>query len=217
VHRFLLAALAALLIAAVAAPPALAGTTRTDTPASVITPYYDSGQWSSDIAAVVKKAKANLKKDLADDRAAHTPALVLDIDETAVFNAPCLEPVDWDLSGLAVCAVNGDGAVTPVRSLYQYARKKHVKVVFITGRPQALAGTTTDELKRLGYSSGFQLVLKPATDTQDSVIPYKSAARATVERHGYTILANVGDQLSDLAGGHSVRRYKLPNPVYLIT
>ena len=43
------------------------------------------------------------------------------------------------------------------------------------------------------------------------------AARATVERHGYTILANVGDQRSDLAGGHSLRRYKLPNPVYLIS
>ena len=98
-----------------------------------------------------------------------------------------------------------------------YARTKHVKVVFITGRPEALAGATTAELKRLGFSSGFQLVLRPATDTRDSVIPYKSAARATVERRGYTILANVGDQRSDLAGGHSLRRYKLPNPVYVIT
>ena len=142
---------------------------------------------------------------------------MLDIDETSVFNAPCLEPVDWGLSGLAICAVNGEGMATPVLSLYKYARKKGVEVVMITGRPQALAGVTTRLLKRLGYSSGFQLVLRPATDTRDSVIPYKSAARATVERHGYTILANVGDQRSDLAGGHSLRRYKLPNPVYLIT
>ena len=211
------ALLAALLFVLACASPAVAATIRTDTPGTAITSYYDSGQWSRDITTVVKKAKANLKKDLAADRATHSPALVLDVDETSVFNAPCLEPVDWDLSGLAVCAVNGDGVATPVLSLYKYARTKHVKVVFITGRPEALAGTTTAELKRLGFSSGFQLVLRPATDTQDSVIPYKSAARATVERHGYTILANVGDQQSDLAGGHSLRRYKLPNPVYLIT
>jgi predicted secreted acid phosphatase len=211
------ALLAALVFVLACASPAVAATIRTDTPGSAITSYYDSGQWSRAIATVVKKAKANLKQDLAADRARHSPALVLDVDETSVFNAPCLEPVDWDLSGLAVCAVNGDGVATPVLSLYKYARTKHVKVVFITGRPEALAGTTTAELKRLGFSSGFQLVLRPASDTQDSVIPYKSAARATVERRGYTILANVGDQRSDLAGGHSLRRYKLPNPVYLIT
>jgi predicted secreted acid phosphatase len=166
---------------------------------------------------VVKKAKSNLKQDLAANRATHTPALVLDIDETSVFNAPCLEPVDWDLVGLATCVATGNGVATPVLSLYRYARKKNVKVVMITGRPAAVAGVTTDELKRLGYSSGFQLVTKPASYTLDSVIPYKSGARAAVERHGYTILANVGDQQSDLAGGHSLRRYKLPNPVYLIT
>jgi acid phosphatase len=210
------ALLAVLVLVLACASPAVAATIRTDTPGSAITPYYDSGQWSRDIATVVKKAKANLKQDLSADRAAHSPALVLDIDETSVFNAPCLEPVDWDLSGLAVCAVNGDGVATPVLSLYKYARTKHVKVVFITGRPEALAGATTAELK-LGFSSGFQLVLRPATDTRDSVIPYKSAARATVERRGYTILANVGDQRSDLAGGHSLRRYKLPNPVYFIS
>jgi hypothetical protein len=33
----------------------------------------------------------------------------------------------------------------------------------------------------------------------------------------YTILENLGDQRSDLAGGHARHRYKLPNPVYVIT
>ena len=216
-HTRALAALIALLVVLALAGPAAASTIRTDVPGSQITTYYDSGQWSRDISAVVKKAKANLKQDLANDRAMRSPALVLDIDETSVFNAPCFEPVDWDLSGLAVCVVNGDGVATPVLSLYKYARKQHVKVVFITGRPEAVGGTTTAELKRLGFSSGFQLVLRPASDTQDSLVPYKSGARATVERHGYTILANVGDQRSDLLGGHSLRRYKLPNPVYITT
>src|SRR5262249_35417977 len=201
------AVLILLLLGLALASPAAAATFRTDVPSSQITTYYDSGQWSRDISAVVKKAKSNLKSDLASDRAPHNPALVLDIDETSVFNAPCLEPVDWDLIGLPTCIANGNGVATPVLSLYKYARKKHVRVVFITGRPQVVAGTTNTELKRLGYSSGYQLVLRPATDTTDSVIPYKSAARATVERHGYTIVANVGDQRAHLARGPSPRPY----------
>jgi len=30
------------------------------------------------------------------------------------------------------------------------------------------------------------------------------------------VLVNVGDQWSDLDGGHSIASYKLPNPIYLI-
>ena len=60
-------------------------------------------------------------------------------------------------------------------------------------------------------------MLKPASYTQDTLVPYKSGARATFERHGYTILENVGDQQSDLAGGRVRHRYKLPNPVYVTT
>ena len=217
--RRLLAAVAVVVAIAVVTPVAVAtaDTTRTSTPGSALTAYYDAGQWRDAVAAVVKKVKANLKKDLSSSTAPRHPAIVLDIDETSVFNAPCLEPVDWDLSGLATCAVDGEGTVTPVLSLYRYARKQGVRVVMITGRPQALAGVARQLLRRLGYSSGFQLVLRPASDTRNSVVPYKSAARAAVERRGFTILANVGDQRSDLAGGHAKRRYKLPNPAYLIT
>ena len=33
---------------------------------------------------------------------------------------------------------------------------------------------------------------------------------------GYTIVANMGDQPSDLAGGHAERAFLLPNPFYRI-
>ena len=46
------------------------------------------------------------------------------------------------------------------------------------------------------------------------MVPYKSGARRAVERRGYTILANLGDQRSDLKGGYSERTYKLPNVIY---
>src|SRR5215212_1674369 len=181
------ALLGAALAVLALAAPAGAVTTRTPTPGAEISAYYDSGRWSDDI------------------------------DETSLFNAPCLEPVNWDLRGLATCAAQGGGVATPAVRLYNLARRKHVTVAFITGRPDAIASVTRQNLRDQGFHRGYKLVLKPASYTQDSVVPYKSDARATFRRQGYTILENVGDQQSDLAGGHARHRYKLPNPVYVIT
>jgi hypothetical protein len=36
------------------------------------------------------------------------------------------------------------------------------------------------------------------------------------EAEGYTIVANIGDQPSDLAGGHSERTFLPPDPFYRI-
>jgi hypothetical protein len=211
------APLVALLALLALAAPATAATTRTPTPGPEISAYYDSGGWSDDIAAVIKRASTTLRRDLAARKAPRRPMIVLDIDETSLFNAPCLEPVDWDLNGLATCVAQGRGVATPVVRLYNLARRRHVTVAFITGRPDAFASVTKQNLRDQGFDRGYKLVLKPASYTQDSVVPYKSGARATFERQGYTIIENVGDQQSDLAGGHARHRYKLPNPVYVIT
>ena len=208
--------LAALAFVALAAP-AGAATTRTSTPGAEISAYYNSGRWSGDIAAVVKRASTRLRRDLAARKPRSSSFLALAFAETSLFNAPCLEPVDWDLSGLGTCAVQGGGVATPTVRLYNLARRKHVTVAFITGRPDAIASVTKQNLRDQGFDRGFRLVLKPASYTQDSVVPYKSGARATFQRQGYTILENLGDQQSDLAGGHARHRYKLPNPVYVIT
>jgi acid phosphatase len=40
--------------------------------------------------------------------------------------------------------------------------------------------------------------------------------RAAIEDEGYTIVANVGDQPSDLEGGHAERAFLLPNPFYRV-
>ena len=41
-------------------------------------------------------------------------------------------------------------------------------------------------------------------------------ARAKIAAQGFTIIANVGDQPSDLAGGCVERAFLLPNPFYRI-
>jgi hypothetical protein len=39
---------------------------------------------------------------------------------------------------------------------------------------------------------------------------------ASVETQGYDIVANFGDQYSDLNGGFADRTYKIPNPMYYL-
>ena len=53
--------------------------------------------------------------------------------------------------------------------------------------------------------------------TKCSTIEYKSSTRKYVEKHfGFRVVANFGDQFSDLIGGSSDRAVKLPNPTYYL-
>jgi predicted secreted acid phosphatase len=47
-------------------------------------------------------------------------------------------------------------------------------------------------------------------------IQYKSGTRAYIESKGYDIVANFGDQFSDLLGGFANKTFKLPNPNYYL-
>jgi hypothetical protein len=49
-----------------------------------------------------------------------------------------------------------------------------------------------------------------------TTIHYKSATRGYVESLGYDIVANFGDQFSDLVGGFADRTFKMPNPNYFL-
>jgi predicted secreted acid phosphatase len=47
-------------------------------------------------------------------------------------------------------------------------------------------------------------------------IQYKSGTRAYIESKGYDIVANFGDQFSDLIGGFADKTFKMPNPNYYL-
>jgi hypothetical protein len=45
---------------------------------------------------------------------------------------------------------------------------------------------------------------------------YKSLTRQHIESLGYDIVANFGDQFSDLNGGFADETFKIPNPMYFL-
>jgi len=49
-----------------------------------------------------------------------------------------------------------------------------------------------------------------------TTIHYKAATRAHIQSLGYDIVANVGDQFSDLKGGSADATFKIPNPTYYL-
>jgi predicted secreted acid phosphatase len=53
-------------------------------------------------------------------------------------------------------------------------------------------------------------------DTSCPTIKYKSGTRAYIESQGYDIVANFGDQFSDLLGGFADKTFKMPNPNYYL-
>ena len=52
--------------------------------------------------------------------------------------------------------------------------------------------------------------------TSCPTIQYKSGTRAYIESQGYDIVADFGDQFSDLLGGYADKTFKMPNPNYYL-
>ena len=110
-------------------------------------------------------------------------------------------------------------AITPTRDLFDLAKAEHVTVFFITGRSEGAIerAATETNLHRAGYGGWRHLYLRTKAFAEDrSVASFKTWARGEIEAQGYTIIANVGDQWSDLENGRAERAFKLPNPFYTI-
>ena len=99
--------------------------------------------------------------------------------------------------------------IAPTVELYRTAREHDIAVFFITGRAERLRAVTEANLKNVGYTDFAGATFNSPDYKQPSIVPFKSQARADIEAQGYTIIANVGDQDSDLDGGHGGCPHKL--------
>ncbi len=144
-------------------------------------------------------------------------AIVFDVDETVLSNYSAIVADGFVYGPKSQAeAVDEIGvAIKPSLDLYKLARAKGITVFFITGRPEAQRAPTEHNLQREGFTDYQQVILKPAGFT-GTTVAYKSGARGAIEQQGYRIVASVGDQYSDLAGGHEERAFKLPNPFYYL-
>ena len=89
-------------------------------------------------------------------------------------------------------------------------------VFFITGRPNRSAPPPSAICARPAIDGFAGLDMVPDGQHFAHAADFKAPRRAAIEAAGYTVIANMGDQPSDLAGGHAQRAFLLPNPFYRI-
>lgn len=191
-----------------------------------LTAYKTTGQYDADLSAVATEAKQYLNERLGK---VEKPAIVLDIDETALSNYPALKINDYgfiiggacDLEKgpcgfLAWIDMAKGAAIATTLELFRFARENNIAVFFITGRPERTREATEKNLREVGYDGWEKVVLKPNDMKVPSAADYKAPVRCEINAQGYNIVVNMGDQPSDLAGGCAEKSFLLPNPYYRI-
>jgi len=182
--------------------------------------YHDSGEYNKDIKNVINQAMRYLK--IYQSRHLHTqkkPAIVLDIDETTLSNYSDIAKRDFGgtMDAFRKDMVKGtDPAIEPMLKLYRYAKSNNIAVFFITGRMEDKRSITIANLENAGYHDWDGLTLRKGKFQTAPAAVYKTAKRKELTEQGYDIILNIGDQKSDLRGGYADKRFKLPNPYYLI-
>jgi predicted secreted acid phosphatase len=191
------------------------------------TAYHDSGAYDRDVALVARQAVEWISERAPSAR---RPALVLDVDDTALSNwevitrdnfgrpigGPCDLALDGPCGWAAWDELGQDPAIGPTLQLFQKARAMGVTVFFITGRPENQRQATERNLATVGYEGYEKLYAVPNGANFSSATDFKAPIRAEIEQAGFTIIANMGDQPSDLFGGHAERMFLLPNPFYRV-
>jgi predicted secreted acid phosphatase len=199
----------------------------------VSSPYIDE---VAGIVADNKDRLINQCKRLVRDGL--RPAVVFDADDTTLwtydmedgamhFNFdPVVQDRDW-VQPQAFPATPG------MPALVNAVGAAGCTVVGLTGRRTFQRDATLGNLAKVGYTAftpeNYYTKWDAGTTPDPSIfggtpcaagscstIQYKSAVRAYVESQGYEIIANFGDQFSDLIGGHADRTVKLPNPTYYL-
>lgn len=182
--------------------------------------YHDEGDYERDIAQVADWAIAWIEQRGARRTADERLVVLMDVDETVLSNYPHMVardfgyvPSEW-VKWVERAAAP---AIEPMREVYRTARRLDIAVVFLTGRatPEEERGTV-ENLRIAGMGDYERIIFKGPTDTAPTAAERKRIRRIQLEEEGFTIIASLGDQGSDLAGGHAERIFKLPNPFYQV-
>ncbi|MGV9883168.1 HAD family acid phosphatase [Streptomyces sp. NPDC003006] len=191
--------------------------------------------YAKDLARIQAKAKKDMRKAAHKTRHGKKPAIVLDVDDTALLSFDYEKSTNftydndsWD----AYVKAAKRPAVFGMPELVKYAKSKGVEVFFLTGLAESQREGAVTNLAKAGYATKLDRAhvftknkpnppaylshcATPAAWKCDTV-QFKEGTRKYIESTGYDIVGSFGDQASDLAGGYADKTYKLPNPTYFV-
>jgi acid phosphatase len=176
---------------------------------------YDSGAYLTDLQAAAAPAAAWIAEQA--HRVAR-PAVVFDVDRTALSNREVIRANDSGRIVDGPCAALPQGpcgwhewdlrtqstVIPPTLDVFRTARDKGAAVLFVTGPDESQRAATSANLDAAGYTP---LIMEPVAAHYVSAADFKAPQRARIEQQGYTVIANIVDQPSDLAGGFAQRTF----------
>jgi predicted secreted acid phosphatase len=185
----------------------------------------DSSQWAADTRRQVEQAQQYLARRL--QQSVRNPAIVLDVDDTSEVTYGWEADNDFGFDPVKQQQAIDNGmfpAIKPTLQFANWAAQHGVRVYFLTGRAQHQGPASLKNLANEGYPAPAEAYFKPEGTAPSyldcgltcTTVQYKSETRAHIEATGATIVVNLGDQYSDLEGGHAERGVKLPNPMYYL-
>lgn len=175
---------------------------------------YSSGRYETELKQAVAEGEAEIEYTVQGK-----PAVVFDVDETALSNFSYLNSMDFgyihDSWNSWILEAKAE-PIIPVLVLYKRLQTKGVHTIFVTGRSAGQYSATYKNLIETGYTKFDTLIVKQKSDSGLTASIIKETERQRLTEAGYTIIACVGDQWSDMAGKFTGAKIKLPNYVYLI-
>ena len=191
--------------------------------------FSQTGAYAKEMAGIEDDAVKYLDKQAKQGKFSAQPAIVLDVDDTSLntYNYEIYSNFVFDpTTNNAFADAAAFPAVPGMPGLASRAVTDGYAVFFLTGRRTPRHDGTVTNLENAGYDvQEDQLYLRPLNDAASwltscapscSTTQYKSLTRQHIESLGYDIVANFGDQFSDLNGGFSDETFKLPNPMYFL-
>ncbi|MEU6365927.1 HAD family acid phosphatase [Streptomyces sp. NPDC046931] len=193
--------------------------------------------YAKDLARIESDAKRYIDRAARKaHRHGEKPAVVFDIDDTLLLSLDYEKKTNYTYNSTtwAEYVAKADRPSVPgTPALVRYAENEGVEVFYNSGLKESQRSAAVANLKKVGADINLDaehMFLKnadnPPSYLKDCATPgtwtcttvqYKSGTREHIEDLGYDIIANFGDQYSDLDGGYADRTYKLPNPTYFVS
>ncbi|MER5180601.1 HAD family acid phosphatase [Streptomyces sp. NPDC002896] len=196
----------------------------------------EDSPYAQDLARIEAAAKKYIAKAAAqDEHKGVKPAVVFDIDDTLLLSLDYEKRTNYTYNGTTwadYVAKADRPAVFGTPELIAYAEKKGIEVFYNSGLSEVQRPYAVENLKKVGVDVNLDtdhMFLKDKADPPAylsdcanagtwtcTTVQYKSGTRKHIESLGYDIVANFGDQYSDLEGGYADKTYKFPNPTYYV-
>ena len=177
--------------------------------------YYESGKYDEEMDSIFSDAKDQIK----NIKIKNNSTVIFDVDDTALSNYEISKKLDfgYDYKIVQDWVMSAKlPAIKQTKDFFDFLKSKNIKRIFLTSRNYDEYDATYKNLVDQGYTGFDTLIVRSKSDKDLGSQKFKTKERENLNKAGYEIIATVGDQWTDLNGGFSGIKIKVPNYLYKV-